>query len=241
MIKEVATTSSTPEKFKTVQFESYLSKLKGLKLNGNSQSVINVKLNLLTFETNKKFAFDLIMRSDNGQIVGSHTFNIEPPTLVWRPNSIDVNTMDDGTILLNSVDRNTNNIYWIDQNGKNISTDFSISVMPSKGYTDFTLLSEQETGEYLADKVSLSFLKGIEKVEVDYSGTSLNITLKEQSLGECEIELIGTSDSNIYSTYKISKETKNYSVDISALKNGIYVLNYLESGKIVDSVKFIKK
>lgn len=224
---------------RAVQFLSKESRLDAISLSGYEFDKVDMKFNFKTASASqRKYTLDLIQRDEDGKIIGGETFVVESPDAVNRTVAIASTPIDDGKTLL-SVDVDPNeSVRWETEDGTIIGEKESVQVL-SYGKSDnkYYVYVLSENGELASDCIELDSETGIDRILMDKQKKVVEVYLKGQNTGSPSIVISSVLSGETVLSYDLSEDETSVSLDLSSLKQGIYVVAYICNGEIINSVK----
>lgn len=187
--------------------------------------------------------FDLIQRDAAGNIVGGETFvltsRIQLPLL-----NINSEPLSGGAYRLSAElpDEEPLAVHWRDASGSVIGTDRDVVVTPTLQNNEFSVVAVLPDGE-AEGSVVLTPETGFESVLPTSSVEDhIDITFRrevESSRAAVCVSSLTKAESLL--TQNLPAGISQIRLDLSALPAGVYVVSYMEEGKVMDSRKFTKK
>ncbi len=223
-----------------VQFVSKDSRLEQISLAGLEFDKVKLRFNFKQASSiATKYTLDLIQKDENGRIIGGETFIVERPTSSLKPLTINESFDENNTILLNTNADSNSRTRWDNSEGITISYDETLKVVATSGENTYQAYVIDEDGEMSTATISLDNLSGgISKIK------------KEKN--EIRIEFFNPASENDYVIVSsvvtglemieehLSEGQKDFSLDISSLNEGIYIVSYIKDNMKISSQKFTK-
>lgn len=189
---------------------------------------------------NEKYTFDLIQRDENGQIVGGETFIVYSPTELDWPLELLSEEKNGQTELYSNLSGGDYSFMWLDANDNIIGTDDTLSIPTERTTNDFDKISVIATStEGKIAKSSISLSKGNKITNINVNISRLETILENpMSKAGGKIQLSSVLDPTtplVSKNIEIGESVIN--INISTLPKGIYSINYIFNGIIIDSKK----
>lgn len=227
-----------------VEWLSSESRVENICLAGKEFDKVTLKLEPVA--SNLVFlnrTFDLIQRDAAGNIVGGETFvltsRIQLPLL-----NINSEPLSGGAYRLSAElpDEEPLAVHWRDASGSVIGTDRDVVVTPTLQNNEFSVVAVLPDGE-AEGSVVLTPETGFESVLPTSSVEDhIDITFRrevESSRAAVCVSSLTKAESLL--TQNLPAGISQIRLDLSALTAGVYVVSYMEEGKVMDSRKFTKK
>lgn len=227
-----------------VEWLSSESRVENICLAGKEFDKVTLKLEPVA--SNLVFlnrTFDLIQRDAAGNIVGGETFvltsRIQLPLL-----NINSEPLSGGAYRLSAElpDEEPLAVHWRDASGSVIGTDRDVVVTPTLQNNEFSVVAVLPDGE-AEGSVVLTPETGFESVLPTSSVEDhIDITFRrevESSRAAVCVSSLTKAESLL--TQNLPAGISQIRLDLSALPAGVYVVSYMEEGKVMDSRKFTKK
>ena len=241
--KSIAHTPSiNPRK---VEFNSWDGRLEDICMNGSDFEKVTMNLE---FQKPAKFpgetyAFYLVQKDDQGNIIGGETFEVEAPLHSHQGIEITPIDLGDGRYKLSTNWQETDQVLWTDAVGSDVGTGNNITVTPTLKNNKFFVTAISSQGEMAQENITLESktgLKSISPIPVeDFIDIELYNPVKS---GNAVLRISSlTQTGSILLSKHIPVDVKKIQLDASSLPSGIYVLTYSVDNQIVDSRKFSKK
>lgn len=191
-----------------------------------------------------KCKFDLIQRDAAGNIVGGETFDIVLPQVSLGILNINSESLSGGAYRLSAElpDEEPLAVHWRDASGSVIGTDRDVVVTPTLQNNEFSAVAVLPDGE-AEGRIILTPETGFESVLPTSSVEDhIDITFRrevESSRAAVCVSSLTKAESLL--TQNLPVGISQIRLDLSALPAGVYVVSYMEDGKVMDSRKFTKK
>lgn len=233
---ENSQTNAIP-KFK---FVDKVNKISDIEMSKNEFDKVSLsfKFKQIVMFHSGSFTYDLIQRDDAGNIIGGETFVIE--ILVYKdPIVIKPNPLPDGSILLSTEDNSYSSYHWENQVGDNIGNEQNIIVVPSISNSNISLTAMSSDGELSTGSISLSSEFGLKSIK-KLSDSLVEVELCNDYFENSSLSVVSLLDGLEKMNHVLHGGTKFVDIDISLLPSGLYVINYIVNGEIIDNKKFSK-
>lgn len=187
--------------------------------------------------------FDLIQRDAAGNIVGGETFvltsRIQLPLL-----NINSEPLSGGAYRLSAElpDEEPLAVHWRDASGSVIGTDRDVVVTPTLQNNEFSAVAVLPDGE-AEGSIILTPENGFESVLPTSSVEDhIDITFRQEvESSRAAVCVSSLTKAESLLTQNLPAGISQIRLDLSALPAGVYVVSYMEDGKVMDSRKFTKK
>lgn len=227
-----------------VEWLSSESRVENICLAGKEFDKVTLKLEPVA--SNLVFlnrTFDLIQRDDAGNIVGGETFvltsRIQLPLL-----NINSEPLSGGAYRLSAElpDEEPLAVHWCDVSGSVIGTDRDVVVTPTLQNNEFSAVAVLPDGE-AEGRIILTLENGFESVLPTSSVEDhIDITFRrEVESSHAAVCVSSLTKAESLLTQNLPAGISQIRLDLSALPAGVYVVSYMEDGKVMDSRKFTKK
>lgn len=236
MQSEGLSLESNNAQLRTVKIANPQNKIKRISLNADEFDVVKVKFNLsrLAAGLNYLYAFDLIQRDEQGNIIGGETFILSNIPTVTLP-EITIKQGEGGTYELGVDSDDYDHYMWEDESGKVIGSEKSITVTPTKANHIYNVTAFTENGESGEATATLEPSFAIDSVNNE-SGV-LTVRLLNESPENGVITLTHMYNDGVKIAQNISAGQSTISIDTSVLEPGMYVVTYTIASEVIDSVK----
>lgn len=227
-----------------VEWLSSESRVENICLAGKEFDKVTLKLEPVA--SNLVFlnrTFDLIQRDDAGNIVGGETFvltsRIQLPLL-----NINSEPLSGGAYRLSAElpDEEPLAVHWRDASGSVIGTDRDVVVTPTLQNNEFSAVAVLPDGE-AEGRIVLTPENGFESVLPTSSVEDhIDITFRQEvESSRAAVCVSSLTKAESLLTQNLPAGISQIRLDLSALPAGVYVVSYMEDGKVMDSRKFTKK
>lgn len=227
-----------------VEWLSSESRVENICLAGKEFDKVTLKLEPVA--SNLVFlnrTFDLIQRDDAGNIVGGETFvltsRIQLPLL-----NINSEPLPGGAYRLSAElpDEEPLAVHWCDASGSVIGTDRDVVVTPTLQNNEFSAVAVLPDGE-AEGRIILTPETGFESVLPTSSVEDhIDITFRQEvESSRAAVCVSSLTKAESLLTQNLPAGISQIRLDLSALPAGVYVVSYMEDGKVMDSRKFTKK
>lgn len=227
-----------------VEWLSSESRVENICLAGKEFDKVTLKLEPVA--SNLVFlnrTFDLIQRDDAGNIVGGETFvltsRIQLPLL-----NINSEPLPGGAYRLSAElpDEEPLAVHWRDASGSVIGTDRDVVVTPTLQNNEFSAVAVLPDGE-AEGSIVLTPETGFESVLPTSSVEDhIDITFRQEvESSRAAVCVSSLTKAESLLTQNLPAGISQIRLDLSALPAGVYVVSYMEDGKVMDSRKFTKK
>lgn len=187
--------------------------------------------------------FDLIQRDAAGNIVGGETFvftsRIQLPLL-----NINSEPLPGGAYRLSAElpDEEPLAVHWCDASGSVIGSDRDVVVTPTLQNNEFSAVAVLPDGE-AEGRIILTPETGFESVLPTSSVEDhIDITFRQEvESSRAAVCVSSLTKAESLLTQNLPAGISQIRLDLSALPAGVYVVSYMEDGKVMDSRKFTKK
>lgn len=232
-------TNSTDEDQRTFTFTSPSAAIQQLQLAPGVFDIVKVKFNYTAAPLErKKYAFDLIQKTENGEIVGGETFIVDSSPITSIPLPITSTSEPECTIL--SVDEEGySDIRWMDSNDNRIGKGQSIAVTPKVGNTTFSAVALTDEGDTAVGSITVEAFVAIESACVE--GGYLNVSLKKGAPENALVTLASTLDNTLAASAQFQPDEKELQLPVNDLREGLYVLTLMVNEEPMDFVKVVIK
>lgn len=191
-----------------------------------------------------KCKFDLIQRDAAGNIVGGETFDIVLPQVSLGILNINSEPLSGGAYRLSAElpDEETLAVHWRDASGSVIGTDRDVVVTPTLQNNEFSAVAVLPDGE-AEGRIVLTPENGFESVLPTSSVEDhIDITFRREVESSRAVVCVSSlTKAESLLTQNLPAGISQIRLDLSALPAGVYVVSYMEDGKVMDSRKFTKK
>lgn len=225
----------------TVVFTDIDSRLESVLMSSKEFDKVGLKFNFKSVPgAPRSYTLDLIQKDENGNIIGGETFIVDCPVESTASYEIRVSSSEDDLTMLNIETASNDHVRWKDFDDRTISESSNVTVRPEiNGYT-YNVYVLSEEGELYSDTVNLPQEKGIMRVST--SGIdSLEVTLFDEAGTDCLLLITSAHTGESVLTMPMTQSQSHAVLDISTLAIGNYSLSYIQNGKVINSVKFIKQ
>lgn len=226
--------SNTPQ-LRTVKIANPQNKIKRISLNADEFDVVKLKFNLgRTGIGFYSYAFDLIQKDEQGNIIGGETFMISNLPTVDKP-IITINPGEGGIYELGVDSDDYDHYMWEDESGNVIGSEKTITVTPTKANHIYNVTAFTENGESGEATATLEPSFAIESVNNE-SGV-LTVRLLNESPENGVITVTPMYNDGVKIAQNITARQSTISIDTSVLEPGMYVVTYSIASEVIDSVK----
>lgn len=236
MQSEGLSLESNNAQLRTVKIANAQNKIKRISLNADEFDVVKVKFNLSRVDVGLKYsyAFDLIQKDEQGNIIGGETFILSNIPTVTLP-EITIKQGEGGTYDLGVDSDDYDHYMWEDESGKVIGSEKSITVTPTKANHIYNVTAFTENGESGEATATLEPSFAIESVNNE-SGV-LTVRLLNESPENGVITVTPMYNDGVKIAQNISAGQSTISIDTSVLEPGMYIVTYTIASEVIDSVK----
>ncbi len=226
----------------TVKFLGKTSNLKSIALQKQEFDKVSLKFNFKkASQDSRSYTVDLIQKDEDGNIIGGETFVVKSPCASTDMHPITSTPMGDGTYRLDVEADETETVRWETNDGTVIGKGNSVEVTALKGgektYNAYIL---SNNGELATESITLDSETGIAGVSLDGAKTRLNVDLKGDMNGLSSLVVSSVLQGETVLSRNVNVSDKSVELDVSSLKEGIYVVSLVSDGEVMDSVKFSK-
>lgn len=234
--------SSGPGGTHTMIMTGYENRLANISMSAKQTDMVRIRVTFSsTVSTDELYAFDLIQRDEDGNIVGGEAFIVKKPVAAQNPVKIVANETDHGKyVLTTDTDVEGYSVKWYDMDDHEIGSGESIEIAASESSKTFRMRAISPSDELSVDAVTLKSDCGIKSM--DSTDGVLRICLDSATdSGEAMVRIVSASNPQTGVTERrIPIGSDEIQVDIKHLLPGVYVVSYISDGVSVDTVKFMK-
>ncbi|MDE7438587.1 MAG: C13 family peptidase [Muribaculaceae bacterium] len=235
---ELSSNNANGVGLRTVKFVSPESRLKSITLRGEEFDIVKVKCNFNDYTSlNDTYTLDLIQRDENGVIVGGETFIIEAPLTGLTPLTIESSPTGDNQQLLEVNSDDFKSFEWSNSNGEIISDAKSITVSPSYGDNEFTVVGVTEDGEVATCSITLDIVNGIKSATTMPQNKQILVELQSNAPKNASVSVNSVLNGSILKNVNVERGVKSFTIDALDLEKGMYVINYIVNTELIDNKK----
>ncbi|WP_024999574.1 C13 family peptidase [Prevotella falsenii] len=236
------TPSITPHK---VEFNSWDGRLEDICMNGSDfeKVTMNLEFQKPANFPGETYAFYLVQKDNQGNIIGGETFEVEAPLFSHEPIVITPINLGNGKFeLLTEFKEKDTFFRWTDGNGKSVGEGNKVTVIPTLKNNEFSVTALSSQGEMAQKSITLESkigLKSVTPISVnDFINVELHNTVESKN---AVLQVSALTQGTILLSKNVPAGTRTLQIDATSLSSGIYVLTYSVEGQIIDSRKFTKK
>lgn len=229
-----------------VEFNSWDGRLEDLCMNGSDFEKVTMNLEFQKPATfpGETYAFNLVQKDEQGNIIGGETFEVEAPLFSHDPIVITPIDLGDGKFeLLTEFKENDSFFSWTDGNGKSVGEGNKVTVIPTSKNNEFSVTALSSQGEMAQESIALESKIGLKSVTPTSVEDFMDVELHSPVSSKKAVLQVSslTQSGTVLLSKNISAGTRTLQINVASLPSGIYVLTYSVEGQIIDSRKFTKK
>lgn len=217
-------------------FSSLSGKLKNIKLDGYELQQVKLKFKIPSsnININEKYEYTLYQRDENNQIVGGQTFYIDPKYNILEPLEVVANEIGNGQYKIEIENPNVSKLKWYNADDQLISTNDFVIVSPIEGNNQYSVEGSNNDGEFFWGNICLGNEYVFENIIINKSTSQFEIKLSNYVYQDSEIVFTSYNTGEEVLHSRISYGERNVTMDASNLSKGIYIVNLIVNGKVMD-------
>lgn len=192
-----------------------------------------------TTQEPETYQFDVIQRSEFGDILGAQRVVIERPvaTIVYPP-SYEIE-MGDGSYLIGVQNDDEDSVAWFDSDMNLLAESDELRVTPTKDSHEYFVAAHNSEGEISITPITLEPSFQIESVEIQSSDSYIAVKISDNIGGrEGAIVITSVTGNNASVKIPIDRERDSVSFDKAAVGTGIVNVSCIVDGMITDSINY---
>ena len=226
---------------KRVYLKSKYSRVESVIMNDSEFDTVTLRFNFKeSSSTDEYYSFDLIQKDDNGNIVGGETFIVYAPSQLAETLEISTDEKDEDVELSTNLSQKGYNFLWLDDKDNVLGTNEKLSLNKnSKEILDgkITAIATSEDGKITKSEINLEICNKISNIAIH--NNTAEISLKNPvTENRASIMITSAIDPCTPSvTENLEKGISFIQIDLSSLQSGIYCINYVVDGIIIETKK----